>query len=44
MIIKIILESSEKTRPIAIMLDNGRAAAARVAEEGASAAAAEGAG
>ena len=30
MIIKIILESSETTRPIAIMLDNGRAAAARV--------------
>ncbi len=28
MIIKIILESSETTRPIAIMLDNGRAAAA----------------
>ena len=33
MIIKIILESSENTRPIAIMLDNGRAAAARVLEE-----------
>lgn len=33
MIIKIILESSESTKPIAIMLDNGRAAAARVAEE-----------
>ena len=33
MIIKIILESSESTRPIAIMLDNGRAAAARVLEE-----------
>jgi predicted PurR-regulated permease PerM len=30
MIIKIILESSENTRPIAIMLDNGRAAAARL--------------
>jgi AI-2 transport protein TqsA len=30
MIIKIILESRETTRPIAIMLDNGRAAAARV--------------
>ncbi len=30
MIIKIILESSETTRPVAIMLDNGRAAAARV--------------
>jgi len=30
MIIKIIFESSETTKPIAIMLDNGRAAAARV--------------
>ena len=40
MIIKIILESSEKTKPIAIMLDNGRAAAARVADEEAAAAAA----
>ena len=40
MIIKIILESSEKTKPIAIMLDNGRAAAARVAEEEAAVAAA----
>lgn len=33
MIIKIILESSESTRPIAIMLDNGRAAAARIQQE-----------
>jgi predicted PurR-regulated permease PerM len=33
MIIKIILESSESTRPIAIMLDNGRAAAARMEQE-----------
>ena len=33
MIIKILLESSESTRPIAIMLDNGRAAAARVQQE-----------
>jgi predicted PurR-regulated permease PerM len=33
MIIKILLESSENTRPIAIMLDNGRAAAARIAQE-----------
>ena len=33
MIIKIILESSETTKPIAIMLDNGRAAAARVQQE-----------
>ena len=33
MIIKIILESNETTRPIAIMLDNGRAAAARVQQE-----------
>ncbi len=33
MIIKIILESNETTRPIAIMLDNGRAAAARVEQE-----------
>ena len=33
MIIKIILESSESTRPVAIMLDNGRAAAARVLQE-----------
>jgi predicted PurR-regulated permease PerM len=30
MIIKIILESSETTKPIAIMLDSGRAAAARL--------------
>lgn len=41
MIIKIILESSENTRPIAIMLDNGRAAAARIQQEEAAAAAAE---
>jgi AI-2 transport protein TqsA len=33
MIIKIILESNEKTRPIAIMLDNGRAVAARIQQE-----------
>ncbi len=33
MVIKIILEASERTRPIAIMLDNGRAAAARLAQE-----------
>ncbi len=33
MIIKIILESNESTRPIAIMLDNGRAAAARLEQE-----------
>ena len=44
MILKIILESSEKTKPIAIMLDNGRAAAARVAEEEAAVAAAAEAG
>lgn len=39
MIIKIILESNERTRPIAIMLDNGRAAAARLEQERAAAAA-----
>lgn len=33
MIIKIILESSETTKPIAVMLDNGRAAAARIKAE-----------
>jgi predicted PurR-regulated permease PerM len=33
MIIKIFLESNETTKPIAIMLDNGRAAAARVEQE-----------
>ncbi len=33
MIIKILLESNETTRPVAIMLDSGRAAAARVAQE-----------
>jgi len=33
MIIKIFLESNENTKPIAIMLDNGRAAAARVRQE-----------
>lgn len=33
MVIKIILEASDRTRPIAIMLDNGRAAAARLAQE-----------
>lgn len=33
MIIKIFLESNDTTRPIAIMLDNGRAAAARIAED-----------
>jgi predicted PurR-regulated permease PerM len=33
MIVKIVLESHESTRPIAIMLDNGRAAAARLAIE-----------
>jgi len=41
MIIKIILESSETTRPIAIMLDNGRAAAERVKLEEEAAAEAE---
>jgi len=41
MIIKIILESSEKTRPIAIMLDNGRAVAARIQLEEEAAAVAE---
>ena len=41
MIIKISLESSETTRPIAIMLDNGRAAAARVKLEEEAAAEAE---
>lgn len=40
-IIKIILESSETTKPIAIMLDNGRAAAARVELEEAAAVVAE---
>ncbi len=33
MMIKIILESNERTLPIAIMLDNGRAAAARIAQD-----------
>jgi len=33
MIVKIILESSEATRPIAIMLDSGRAAAARCRQD-----------
>jgi predicted PurR-regulated permease PerM len=33
MIIKIILESNERTRPVAIMLDSGRAAAARLKAE-----------
>jgi predicted PurR-regulated permease PerM len=33
MIIKIILESNESTRPVAIMLDNGRAVAARIEKE-----------
>jgi len=35
MIIKIILEANESTRPVAIMLDNGRAAAARMEQESA---------
>jgi predicted PurR-regulated permease PerM len=43
MIIKILLESSENTRPVAILLDSGRAAAARLkAEEEAAAQAAAG--
>jgi predicted PurR-regulated permease PerM len=33
MIIKIILESNERTRPAALLLDSGRAAAARLQEE-----------
>jgi predicted PurR-regulated permease PerM len=44
MIIKIILESSERTRPVAILLDNGRAVAERIRQEEAAAAAAAEAG